>query len=208
MLDFTEYTKFFIAMLAIVDPIAIIPIYAHIIEPYSDIDQQRFARKAAWTTLIALLTALFLGQLILNFFGISIASFRVAGGILLLLMALRMMYPSSDNPRAMAIGNQQPIDSQIVVPVAIPLLAGPGAFSTVIVYSFRGNSIFHYVAVSVCLILLAAIVWMVLHVAGPLAKKVSPTTIAISNKIMGLIMAAIGVEFIANGVKMLFHFGG
>ena len=205
MLEFTEYTKFLIAMLAIVDPVAIVPLYAHLIEPYTPAEQQRFARNAAITTLIALVIALFLGQVILNFFGISIASFRIAGGILLLLMSLRLMYPSSDNPRALAQGYQMPIDSQIVVPVAIPLLAGPGAFSTVIVYSFRGTSLWHYAAVLLCLLVLAWIVWMVLHVAGTLAKKMSPTLMAVSNKIMGLIMAAISVEFIVNGIKQLFN---
>jgi multiple antibiotic resistance protein len=205
MLDFTEYTKFFIAMLAIVDPIAIIPLYAQLIESYPAEAQRRFARNAALTTVIALLTALFLGQMILNFFGISIASFRIAGGILLMLMALQLMYPSSSNSRALGGGNHLPIDSQIVVPVAIPLLAGPGAFSTVIVYSFKGEAWPHYAAVTLCLLLLGLVVWFFLHIAGPFSRRVSPTGIAVSNKIMGLIMAAISVEFIANGIKQLFE---
>jgi multiple antibiotic resistance protein len=93
----------------------------------------------------------------------------------------------------------------VVVPLAIPLLAGPGAFSTVIVFSFRQEGFIHLLILSGCLTVLGGIVWFALRMANRFMHFLSPLTISIVNKIMGLIMAAIAVEFIANGVKSLFH---
>jgi multiple antibiotic resistance protein len=90
-----------------------------------------------------------------------------------------------------------------VVPLAIPLLAGPGAFSTVIVFSFRNEAWWHYALICGCLIVIGLIIWISLHMAGKILRHVSATGIAITVKIMGLIMAAIAVEFIANGIKQL-----
>ena len=199
--DLTEYTKFFIAMLAIVDPLAILPLYGQLTRNLSEPDKTRLARRAAVAVVFALIIALFFGQLILTFFGISLGSFRIAGGLLLMIMALQLMYlPISEQ---MADSEINPIDSQVVVPLAIPLLAGPGAFSTVIVFSFRNSAWWHYGMICGCLVLIGLIIWISLHMAGRILRHVSATGIAITVKIMGLIMAAIAVEFIANGIKQL-----
>ncbi|MEX2130878.1 MAG: NAAT family transporter [Pseudohongiellaceae bacterium] len=200
-IDLTEYTKFFIAMIAIVDPLAILPLYAQLTSNLSDHDKTRMARRVALATFAALTVALFLGQYILSFFGISIASFRIAGGLLLMIMAFQLIYL----PMAEQVGGSESgtIDTQVVVPLAIPLLAGPGAFSTVIVFSFRNDTWWHYGLISACIVLLGLITWIALHMAGKILRHVSATGIAITVKVMGLIMAAIAVEFIANGVRAL-----
>lgn len=199
--ELTEYTKFFIAMLAIVDPLAILPLYGQLTTNLSSTEKTRLARRAAFAVVFALIIALFFGQTILTFFGISIGSFRVAGGLLLMIMALQLMYlPVS---RQISESEYNPIDSQVVVPLAIPLLAGPGAFSTVIVFSFRNDVWWHYAVICGCLLLIGLIIWISLHMAGKILRHVSATGIAITVKIMGLIMAAIAVEFIANGIKQL-----
>ena len=149
----------------------------------------------------ALLVALFLGQYILSFFGISIASFRIAGGLLLMIMAFQLIYL----PVAEQIDNESgdSIDTRVVVPLAIPLLAGPGAFSTVIVFSFRNDTWWHFALISLCILVIGMITWITLHMAGRILRYVSATGIAITVKVMGLVMAAIAVEFIANGVRAL-----
>ncbi len=202
-LDLTDYTKFFIAMIAIVDPLAILPIYGRLINSFDNIDKKRLARRAAFATTSALIVALFFGESILSFFGISLASFRIAGGGLLMIMALQMMYENPISERSVNPENINTIDSQVVVPIAIPLLAGPGAFSTVIVFSFRDDSWAHYALMTAALIVIGLIIWLSLHMAGRILERVGQTTIAITNKVMGLIMAAIGVEFIANGIRQL-----
>jgi len=200
-IDLTEYTKFFIAMLAIVDPLAILPVWANLTSNLTEENKTRLARRVATAVTVALVVALFLGQYILTFFGISIASFRIAGGLLLLVMAFELIYspiakPAGDN-------NPETVETRVVVPLAIPLLAGPGAFSTVIVFSYRNDTWWHYLLISGCLVILGMITWIALHMAGKILRRVSATGIAITVKVMGLIMAAIAVEFIANGIRSL-----
>lgn len=200
-IDLTEYTKFFIAMLAIVDPLAILPIWANLTSDLAEDNKKRLARRVATAVTVALVVALFLGQYILTFFGISIASFRIAGGLLLLVMAFELIY----SPIAKPSGDSSPdtVETRVVVPLAIPLLAGPGAFSTVIVFSYRNDTWWHYLLISGCLVILGLITWIALHMAGKILRRVSATGIAITVKVMGLIMAAIAVEFIANGIRSL-----
>lgn len=198
-IELTEYTKFFIAMLAIVDPLAILPLYAQLTANLTPADKTRMARRVAVATFAALTVALFLGQYILSFFGITIASFRIAGGLLLMIMAFQLIYlPVTEQ---VGSGEGGTVDTQVVVPLAIPLLAGPGAFSTVIVFSFRNDTWWHYGLITACIFVLGLITWIALHMAGKILRYVSATGIAITVKVMGLIMAAIAVEFIANGIR-------
>jgi multiple antibiotic resistance protein len=206
MLGFSEYAQFFIAMLAIVDPVTILPVYLHLVRHFTKEEKAQAACKAALATTIALVVTVFIGQMVLDFFGISIGSFQIAGGLLLMIVAMQLMNHDDPLP-AQDTQNKSLSASQVVVPLAIPLLAGPGAFSTVIVFSFRSNSLAHLLVLSACLLVLGGIVWLALHMANRFMHFLSPTTISIVNKIMGLIMAAIAVEFIANGVKALFHIG-
>lgn len=204
MLGFPEYSQFFIAMLAIVDPVTILPVYLHLVRSFNAQERHQAAFKAAAATTIALVVTVFIGQTLLDFFGISIGSFQIAGGLLLLIVALQLMY--LDDPLAAASGNNKSLSpSQVVVPLAIPLLAGPGAFSTVIVFSFRSDTWTHSLILTLCLLLLGLIVWLALRLANRFMHYLNATAISIINKIMGLILAAISVEFIANGVKALFH---
>lgn len=204
MLGFSEYAQFFIAMLAIVDPVTILPVYLHLVRHFTVEEKAQAARKASLTTTIALVVTVFIGQLVLDFFGISIGSFQIAGGLLLLIVALQLM--KHDDPLPAEDNKDKSLSaSQVVVPLAIPLLAGPGAFSTVIVFSFRQEGFIHLLILSGCLTVLGGIVWFALRMANRFMHFLSPLTISIVNKIMGLIMAAIAVEFIANGVKSLFH---
>mgnify|MGYP001159374481 CR=1 FL=1 len=204
MLGFSEYAQFFIAMLAIVDPVTILPVYLHLVRHFTEEEKAQAARKASLTTTIALVVTVFIGQLVLDFFGISIGSFQIAGGLLLLIVALQLM--KHDDPLPAEDNKDKSLSaSQVVVPLAIPLLAGPGAFSTVIVFSFRQEGFIHLLILSGCLTVLGGIVWFALRMANRFMHFLSPLTISIVNKIMGLVMAAIAVEFIANGVKSLFH---
>lgn len=199
-IDLTEYTKFFIAMLAIVDPLAIVPVYLQATRNYTVAEKKRLPSQTALAVIAVLLITLFLGEAILTFFGISVASFRVAGGLLLMIMALQSLYVSPSHTWLDATDSGE---RQVVVPIAIPLLAGPGAISTVVVYSFRGDDWWHYALLAGCITIISLIVWLSLSMAEHIQKRLGPTAIAITNKIMALIMAAIGVEFIANGIRVL-----
>lgn len=204
MLDFTEYTKFLVALLAIVNPIGIIPIYISLTAQYNPIERSKIARLVIISATLILLVSAFFGEVILTFFGISIDSFRVGGGILLLLMAISMLHNTEVNLQKNKAMVEQSGESIAVVPLAMPLLAGPGAISTVIINSYKGSGVEHYLLLSLDILILGLILWGVLKLVPWIARHMSQVGIHIATRIMGLILAAIAIEFIANGAKGLF----
>lgn len=206
MLDTAEYIKIFIGLLAIVNPFGAITLFISMTANEGFEQRKQTVRNTSVGVVVILLTVLFFGQLLLEFFGISIDSFRVGGGILLLLMAIAMLNAKTSNVKQTEQEAYESIEKESVaiVPLAMPLLAGPGAISTVILASDKGTGIGHYIAISVGIFLLSGIVWLVLSTSGWIAKRLGETGINVFSRIMGLILAAIAIEFIANGIKGMF----
>jgi multiple antibiotic resistance protein len=203
MLEFTEYTKIFISLFAIIDPFGIIPIIIAFTAGMTAQKRERVGRIASLAVLGILIAALLLGEAILEFFGISIHSFRTAGGILLLLMAINMLI----GDKAQHIPDDSDADatpSIAIVPLSTPLLAGPGAISTVILHAHRGNSVGHYGTMALVLILLSLIVWITFLIAPWVSQRLGKMGSNIVTRMMGLLLAAIAVEFIAGGLRGLF----
>lgn len=206
MLEYTDYLKIFISLIAIVNPLAAIPIFVGLIKGTSQQERHRIINIVAMTVGLILLASLLFGELILQIFGITMHSFRVGGGILLLLMAVSML-----NARISPITQteeeaqeSQDKESIAIVPLSIPLLAGPGGISTVIIAAHKASAIGHYAVIAVEIIVLSLILWIVLRLAPFISRHISATGINIFTRIMGLILAAIAIEFIANGLKGLF----
>ena len=206
MEPWTEYAKFLAALLAIVNPIGAVPIFVEMTRNQSVSQRGHTARLAAGAAGLILIVVLFTGEALLHFFGITIASFRVGGGILILLMAISMLHGRISPAKQTEEEAQDTADkdSVAVVPLGMPLLAGPGAISTVILYAQRHSSPGHYLFLSTEILFVAAAIWISFRVAPYIASMLGKTGINIVTRIMGLIMAAIGVEFIANGLKQLF----
>ena len=206
MLEVTEYLKIFIALLAAVDPLGAMPIIASMTSHEYAPNLRVMARTVALSVTTVLLVALFIGEEVLRFFGISISSFRVGGGILLLLMSLSMLHGKiSETVRNRdEILEEENGRTMAVVPLSIPLLAGPGAISTVILYAQRSADINHYIAMSIDIISVAMILWCVLRATPWLTRRLSRSSINVVIRLMGLILIALAVEFIAAGLKGLF----
>lgn len=208
MFDWSEYLKFFIGLIAILNPIGVIPVFINLTQQQDTIERNATARTTGMSVAIVLLVGLLAGELILNVFGISIASFRVGGGILILLMAISMMNATMSPARQTPEEARDAImkEQVAVVPLAIPLIAGPGAISTVIVYANRAaeSQLLHQLVLGIGILLVATLIWFVFRMAEPLSRRLGRTGINVVTRIMGLIMAAIGVEFMANGLKGLF----
>ncbi|HFC53598.1 MAG TPA: YchE family NAAT transporter [Gammaproteobacteria bacterium] len=206
MLDSAEYVKIFVGLLAIVNPVGAVPLFIAMTGGDSDQQLHRTVHQVAISVLIILLATLFLGDMLLEFFGISIASFRVGGGILILLMAIAMLHARTSSVRQTREEAEESIDRESVgvVPLAMPLLAGPGAISAVIMAAHRSDTLSHHLVIALGILLLSVVVWGVLRLAPWIADHVSATGINISTRIMGLVLAAIAVEFIADGLKGLF----
>lgn len=206
MLHLPDYIKIFISLLAIVNPIGAMPIFLELISGMPGEQRRRIINTVALTVLLILLVSLFFGESILAFFGISIFSFRVGSGILIMLMAISMMHakisPISQTPEEADESRDR--ESIAVVPMSMPLLAGPGAISAVIIDAHRASGLMHYAIISLEIGLLSLVLWGVLRLSPYLSRHISATGINIITRIMGLMLAAIAVEFIANGLKGLF----
>jgi multiple antibiotic resistance protein len=205
MLSWTEYLKIFTALLAIVNPIGAIPLFISLTNNLGQQERYRTALIAAITTAAVLAGACLFGDNVLRLFGVSIASFRVGGGILLLLMAISMFHAEQSRSRQTP---EEAVEAEertgvAVVPLAIPLLSGPGAISTMIIYTTQGKGPVHIAIMIGVSLLLAAIVWVSLRLAIPIGGVLGRTGINIATRLMSLLLAAIAVEFIAGGIVQL-----
>lgn len=201
-----EYLKFLVALVAIVNPVGTIPVFINLTANQDSRTRHRNGQTASLAMGLILVAVLFSGEAILRFFGITVGSFRVGGGILILLMALSMLHAKMSHVKQTAEEELDSAerDSVAVVPLATPLLAGPGAISTVILYAQRSDSATHYLYMCGAIVALSGLTLLLFRLAPTIARLLGKTGINIVTRLMGLIMAAMGVEFIANGLRQLF----
>ena len=206
MEHWTEYTRFFVALFVILDPFAAVPIFLVLTKTYTTAERGRIANIASVTVLIMLVAASLTGETLLQGMGTSLASFRVGGGIVLLLMALAMLRAQTDTVRTTPAEEAEAEDrnSIAVVPLAIPLLAGPGSISTVIIEMHRSAMEYHGLLVILSIAVVCLFLWIVLRMATSIGKLLGHIGLNIINRLFGLILAAIAVEIMANGLKQLF----
>jgi multiple antibiotic resistance protein len=205
MIEWTEYIKIFTTLLAIVNPLGVIPIFISLTSGLTVRGRKRIARTTSSAVAVILIVSALFGKPLLNFFGVSIASFKVGGGMLLLIMAIAMMQArhtqSKQTPEEAEEAGEK--ESIAVVPIAMPLLAGPGAISSVIIYADATPRSFHTGLIILSIVLVALLTWVALNVAAPLRRYMSKTGINIATRLMGLLLAAIAVEFITGGLVVL-----
>lgn len=208
MPDLGELLKSAISLFAIVDPIGSIPLFLSATYGWPAERRAQAARIAAATVFAVLGVAVFMGEALLNFFGISLASFSVGGGILLLLLAVSMMQARVTSIRQTREEAEEAVDRESVgvVPLGIPLLAGPGAITQVIIagHDSGANLILHQAMLLLPIGLVALSAWLAFRAAIPLSRRLGATGIHIVTRLMGLVIAAISVEMIARGLIKLF----
>lgn len=206
MEHWTEYTRFIIALFVILDPFAVVPIFLALTKTYSNSERGHIANVSALTVMLVLVIASLTGEALLNGMGTSLASFRVGGGIVLLLMSLAMLRGQTDAVRTTPAEEAEAEDKSAiaVVPLAIPLMAGPGSISTAIIQMHRSDAQYHGLVVVVSIILVCLLLWIVLRMATVIGKALGQIGLNIINRLFGLILAAIAVEIMANGLKQLF----
>ena len=203
--SFSEYVKIVTAILVIVNPLGAVPSFISLTTDQPAPARRRIAVVASFAVGAILVVSCLIGQQILDFFGISISSFRVGGGILILFMAIAMLQARPPRTKHAPEETEEAAakESIAVVPLALPLLSGPGSISTVIIYSYQSDSWAHIaILVSAC-ILVAALTFLCLYLAIPLSAYLGKTGINIVTRLMGLLLAAVAVEFITAGLMQL-----
>lgn len=161
LFDFSTYFKFFIGLFALVNPVGIIPVFISMTSYQTAVARNKTNLTANLSVAIILLTSLFLGDSILQIFGISIDSFRIAGGILVVTIAMSMISGKlgEDKQNKQEKSETAVRESIGVVPLALPLMAGPGAISSTIVWGTRYHNWVHLVGFSVAIALFALCCW-------------------------------------------------
>lgn len=204
--DFSHLLKITIALLAIVNPIGSLPIFISATDGWSVPDRARNARTVAVTVFIVLSLAAFVGDGMLSFFGISIPSFQVGGGILIMLISISMMHGKQGGTRQTAQEAQSLAEHEVIaiVPLSIPLLAGPGAISNMILSAQQQPTFLGHLSLVIPVLLVSIIIWLVLKLSDNITQRLGTIGINIITRLMGLILAAMAVEFIAHGLLGLF----
>ncbi len=203
--SWTEYTRFLIGLVAILDPFIAIPVFLSITAQAPPRSRERAATIVSLTVFGVLLGAALTGAGLIELMGGSLASFRVGGGLVLLLMALAMLNARTGSVRQTAEEADELTQrgDVPVVPLAIPLLAGPGAISTVVIAVHRGGFA-HRLAIVGCILVACLMLWAILRVASQVGRALGTTGLNIANRLLGLLLAAIAVETMAAGLRQLF----
>jgi multiple antibiotic resistance protein len=204
-LPFSDYLKITVALLVILNPLGVVPIFAVMTRGNTIPERMRIARIAALTVGMVLVISALVGNTLLSLFGITIASFKVGGAFLILLTAISMMQASVNREKQTPEEAREAEDkaSIAVVPLAIPLLAGPGAISAAIIYAAEMDGPWHRAAIVGCGVAAALVTWLSLRIASRVARFMSTTVVNVLVRLMGLVLAALAAEILTSGLKVL-----
>jgi multiple antibiotic resistance protein len=199
-----------ITLLAVVNPLACVPFFIHFTQGFTKAQRQRTILVSSFTTFVVIAISALLGLQILEFFGISLASFQVGGGMLLLSSALSMLNAQPAEARANAdevhdAEARATVGASIaVVPLAIPLLTGPATMSTVVIYADKAKTLLQLGSLVGYGVVIALATALCFAMAAPIARVMGKTGINVMTRLMGLILAALAVEVMADGLHKLF----
>ena len=197
------------AVFFVIDPLANVPMFLSITSGDSPAQRKRTAFRAALATWVTLSIFALAGALIFKAFGISLGAFKIAGGIMLLLMSIDMMraQPSPTRTTAEEQDEGRGRDDVAIFPLAVPMLAGPGAIATVMVLMSRAEwRVIPTLSVFLAVTITCVVAWLLMRGAASADKYLPKTVLRAFERIMGLLLAAVAVEFIAGGVRdMILH---
>lgn len=196
-LDLTLFATAFVTVLVIMDPVGNIPIFLALTKG-QDVPARRRAAALSSTVAGAVILAFALGgQQVLHLLGISLESLQVAGGLLLLVIALELLHPGGEGTSSLTSG-----DTNIaLVPLGTPLLAGPGAIAATMLYTRQADDLGGSVSVVLALVAVLAVVYLSMRYASLFARLLRDNGIELLSRVMGLLVAAIAVQLVARAVE-------
>ncbi len=202
----TEYLRFAVTLAAVLDPFLAVPIFLTLTASHSPRARVVLVRVVAVTVFIVLAVSALLGDTILSLVGASLAAFRVGGGLVLLLMALAMLNAKAGGVRQSEEEAAELESGELrgVVPLAVPLLAGPGAISTNIIAAEKGAGLYHLAMILGCIAAVSLLTWVVLRAANAIGERLSTTGLNIATRLLGLLLAALAIQTMAEGLTELF----
>lgn len=201
--DHTDILKFMITLLTIINPLGAIPIFLSLTDSFSQQHIVTVSKTCSVAVIVTLCVSLIFGQNILNLFGISIPSFTIGGGVLLLSMAFSMITasPSKTKISKTEMENFENRTDLGVVPLAIPMLAGPGSISTAIIHGKSLHGIEQWIGSLLVIALMGLIVYIILRSSRRLGRKLGIVGMSVLSRVFGIILLAISIEMLAKGIK-------
>ena len=196
----------FTSVLFIVDPIAVVPTYLVITQSQTADQRRGTARRACIAAAVLLVTFAAAGRGIFSLFGITMPAFRIAGGLILWVVAMDMLHGvrrTQESETEITEGTSK--EDVALTPLAMPMLAGPGAISTTMVLSGQASSMAQKVAIYLAIVITMAIAWVVLRVGDRVVLRMGETGIRVMTRIMGLLLAAIAMQFVITGALDAWH---
>lgn len=200
-----EMFKFIVAMIIMMNPLGSLSIFLDLTRKDFLVEQRKLAVRASLAIFIIMFITVWVGEDLLDLFGITIPSFRFAGGIILLLMGLSMLQ-SRESALSHTSGDDEAAKERhsiAVVPLALPVIIGPGAISTLIISAGDYPSPKDKLLISIICVFLTLLMGMMLYYAAPIARLVGQSVIKVVTRIMGMIIMAIAVGMLANGLQGL-----
>jgi multiple antibiotic resistance protein len=197
------------SLLVIVNPLGAAMIYVSMTQTFDRETKRRTAIEASWYALIVLVVFALLGGIILELFGISLAAFRIGGGILLFMIGLEMVYAKVSRSKMTATEKYEgDADDVAVMPIAIPMIAGPGAITTVIVLIDEASALglWAYGVVFVSIAVTSVVTHQMMAHSDWIVSRVGQREFRAVNRIMGILLIAIAVQFVIDGLKVAFPF--
>lgn len=199
----SDIVKFSITLISILNPLSAIPVFLGYIKHHKNLNIKKVTNTCAIACTITILVSMVFGQALLNFFGISVASFTIGGGFLLFTVAFSMISAHQSNTKM----NTEEIKSldferEIgIIPLAIPLLSGPGTISTSIIHAKNFTTSTHWIAAMIMVILVGFIIKIILSYSEIIGEKLGQIGLNVLTRIMGLILLSMAIEMIASGIK-------
>ena len=199
-----------VTLLAIVNPLAIVPFFIHYTQNFSPAQRRNTIQVSSFSAFVVIAISALAGLQILEFFGISLASFQVGGGMLLLTSALNMLNAQPAEAKTSSHELQDGVEkaamgaSIAVVPLTIPLLTGPATMSTVVIYADKAKTVLQMGTLVGYGVVVALATALCFSLAQPIARVLGKTGINVMTRLMGLILAALAVEVMSDGLTKLF----
>ena len=200
MIDTAFLITSFVTLFVIIDPIGLTPVFLALTQGMSPATRRSVGLRACFTAagLLALFAAF--GEAVLGFVGISMAAFRVAGGALLFLTALDMLFERRTK-RRQDQGGEDDIEDPSIFPLAMPLIAGPGSIATVILLAGQKPGVEGFVMVVTVMMAVLAVMVMMFLTSGLFERLLGKTGINVISRLLGMLLAALSVQFILDGLK-------
>nr|WP_247663207.1 YchE family NAAT transporter [Shewanella sp. MMG014] len=200
------YVKFFLGLVAIINPVGLLPVFVSLTSHQTEEERNHTGKVANFAVVVILLVTIFIGQHILNMFSISLSAFRIAGGSLIAIIAMSMLQGKLSPVKRNQEEDREAsgMESVAVVPLALPLMAGPGAISSVIVFASDHNKLIDLIGMSITVVVFGLMSFALFRMAPIIFKILGTTGINVITRLMGLLMLSIGIEVVAAGLKGLF----